>query len=207
MAAPTVPLEQEALALVDEAQGLTITTMQDYEQADAYLSRNKAMQRAWSDFTQPSVDAANAAADAARSVRDKILKPLREWEATIKATMLGWNRAQERHRQEAERQAQEDAQLQAALHAESAGNGQEAEAILNGQITTPPVILPPQPTTARAQVRENWTYRIVNAALIPREYLLVDEAKLRKVVKAMKGATRIPGIDAFDEGTIAAGRR
>src|SRR3990167_4908847 len=88
----TVELESQALALVDEAQGLVIADSESFHLADEYLTRNKQAQKAWLDFTQPTVDAANAAADAARGVRDRILKPLKEWEATIKGKMAAWNR-------------------------------------------------------------------------------------------------------------------
>ena len=51
--------------------------------------------------------------------------------------------------------------------------------------------------------RENWQFQILQADKLPREYLKPDEAKIRKVVKALKSDTNIPGIRVWDEGTIA----
>ena len=47
---------------------------------------------------------------------------------------------------------------------------------------------------AGMSVRKSWTYEIVDAGLVPREYLMVDEKKLAAVVKAMGEATNIPGV-------------
>ncbi len=42
--------------------------------------------------------------------------------------------------------------------------------------------------------RENWNWRVVNAAVIPREFLMVDEKKVNAFVGQWKGQTQIPGI-------------
>jgi hypothetical protein len=45
----------------------------------------------------------------------------------------------------------------------------------------------------------------VDPALVPREYLCVDDKKIAAVVRAMKGDTRIAGIEVYPD-TIAASR-
>jgi len=40
----------------------------------------------------------------------------------------------------------------------------------------------------------NWTFEVVDASLIPREYLMVDMIKIGKVVKALKQDTKILGV-------------
>lgn len=207
METQTVELESQALALVDEAQGLLIVTHEDLSMADQYLSRNKRMQRQWEELTQPAVDAANKSADAARAVRDRILNPLKEWERAIKAKMAAWRRVQEQQRLEAERRANEEARLAAAVDAEQAGDKEQAEAIIDNGAMVPPVILPPVvPAGTRAVFRKEWTYVIENEALIPREYLMVDTAKITQVVKAMKEQTKIPGVRPYPKDVVA-GRR
>jgi hypothetical protein len=63
------------------------------------------------------------------------------------------------------------------------------------------------PKVAGISMRENWKFRIVNEKLIPREYLKVDDVKIGAIVRALKGATNIPGIEAYNESIINAGRR
>lgn len=202
----TQTLESKALALVDEAKALQIVDQDSFELADSYLSRNKSMQKTWLDFTQPNVDAANAAADTAREIRDRVIVPLKEWERGIKSKMGAWHQEQERLRLEAERKANEEAKLAAAVEAEQSGEKAEADAILNGDVTVAPVILPAFRGTVKASFRENWTFKITDPSLIPREFLMPDMTKIGGVVKAMKGSTRIPGVQAYAEQVVA-GRR
>jgi len=55
---------------------------------------------------------------------------------------------------------------------------------------------------ANVSVVERWSWRITDAALIPREYLCPDEAKISGVVQAMKRDTTIPGIEAYPDNTL-----
>jgi hypothetical protein len=55
----------------------------------------------------------------------------------------------------------------------------------------------------KASFTEKWNFTITDETLIPREYLMVDEVKIRKVVKALKADTKIPGIRVFDEGGVS----
>lgn len=68
-----------------------------------------------------------------------------------------------------------------------------------------PVIDRTPPKIEAIKTREVWRFEITDPAAIPREYLLVDETKLRKVVGAMKGDTRIPGVRVYAEKQLAAG--
>ena len=58
-------------------------------------------------------------------------------------------------------------------------------------------------TEAGLTVREDWKFSIVDAALIPREYLIPDEKKIGRIVRAMKDATNIPGVRVYAEKGIA----
>ena len=55
----------------------------------------------------------------------------------------------------------------------------------------------------KASFTEKWNFTITDESLIPREYLMVDEVKIRKVVKALKADTKIPGVRVFDEGGVS----
>ena len=45
--------------------------------------------------------------------------------------------------------------------------------------------------------RDEWTYEITDATLLPLEYLMPDEKRIGGVVRAMRGATAIPGVRVF----------
>jgi hypothetical protein len=88
-----------------------------------------------------------------------------------------------------QREAEKEAQARAKA------TGQPVQAVVT--FTAPP------PAVAKTQgvgYTPEWGFKITNEALIPREYLMVDEKKIRAVVKAMKKLTNIPGVEAV-EGT------
>ena len=97
--------------------------------------------------------------------------------------------------------------MQEALEAEAQGETETADAIINEPAYVPPVVVAKTlPKVAGMSIRENWTFRIVNPNLIPREYLKVDEVKIGGVVRSLKEQCRIPGIEVYKESTVA-GRR
>jgi len=51
--------------------------------------------------------------------------------------------------------------------------------------------------TAKVSFRDNWTYEVINAAELPREYLCPDTAKINAAVKA--GKREIPGLRIFNQ--------
>jgi hypothetical protein len=51
--------------------------------------------------------------------------------------------------------------------------------------------------------RTVWKFRITDEAAVPREFLLVDEKRIGQIVRAMKGETKIPGIEAYPETVLA----
>lgn len=69
--------------------------------------------------------------------------------------------------------------------------------------TVPAVAVQESAKVTGISSRQNWKYEITDVALIPREYLMVNESAIGQVVKAMKENTSIPGIRAYNEGSIA----
>jgi hypothetical protein len=57
--------------------------------------------------------------------------------------------------------------------------------------------IPDEAATAGLVIREDWKFSIVDASLIPREYLVPDEKKIGRIVRALKGDANIPGVRAY----------
>lgn len=53
-----------------------------------------------------------------------------------------------------------------------------------------------------SSVRQVWNFEIVDAAQIPREYLMPDEKKLRAAVRSM-GVRAIPGVHIYEEANVS----
>jgi len=126
-------------------------------------------------------------------------------------------RERERLEREAREQAQaetrrlqqeaEDRRLASALDLEARGDVAGAEHLLSSPIPVPTVVAAPvfvpQPIAVAApkldgvSYRDDWDFELVDPALVPREFLIVDDKKVRGVVKAMRNMTNIPGVRAF----------
>jgi len=107
--------------------------------------------------------------------------------------------------------AAEDARLEEAARLEAAGDHEGARRKLEVPtpaplVVPPPTFVPPPPTSTVPKVaglhsREGWEFVIENAMLIPREFLMVDEVKVRKYVAAMGADAKIPGVAVVPKRT------
>jgi hypothetical protein len=109
---------------------------------------------------------------------------------------------QQREREERERRRRED-EDRAALEAaalEAAGDHALAASIVEEALAAPaPVVVLPDPTAGVEGLtfRRRWLWRPQNAALVPREFLCLDEKKISAYVRAMKGSGAIPGLEIY----------
>lgn len=108
---------------------------------------------------------------------------------------------QERQRLEAERLTNEAMGKVGEERMQTLEQARELE--MNAEQQAPIVVEMAIPKATSSHVRTNWTFEITDISLIPREYLVVDEKKIRSIVKAMQSATKIPGVRAYEEKTIA----
>lgn len=60
-----------------------------------------------------------------------------------------------------------------------------------------PAVMPTLPKVEGSYHREEWDIEIMDAKLIPVEYMVVDEQKIKRMVKAMDGKIEIPGVRNF----------
>jgi len=68
---------------------------------------------------------------------------------------------------------------------------------------TPAPVVPEAPKTEGLSMRDNWCFEVVDPMIVPRSYLMIDEAKLGKVVRALKGQISIPGVRIFNKPYMA----
>lgn len=84
-----------------------------------------------------------------------------------------------------------------------------AEQVLKSKMTEYRLTLPENSVSttrtpdAKATFVKVWKHRVLDANLVPREYLVVDDAKISRVVKA--GMRTIPGIEIYEEEQVRAG--
>lgn len=217
---------ERALTWPQRAGALTIQSPDSYTEAGEMLKGIKALRKEVDAAFDPIITAAHAAHREACSQKKRAETPLAEAETILKRGLIAYDTEQERIRRIEERRLQELArleqearQLAEAAELERQANAatdlteayqmrHEAEALLDAPIVAPVVVLERStPKVSGISYREVWRFRVTDAATIPREYLAVDEQKIGGVVRAMKGATAIPGIEVYPEKVASAGSR
>ena len=163
---------------VDEADKLLRGRVLVYQQeqarkAEAERQRLEAIQR--------------AAEDEARRQALEVTKKLEE-AARLEALEAGGRDA-----------AAAQAALDAALQAEEEATARRQEAL--ALVVPPPLAKTVSTALGAATVRKVWTFRVVALSAVPREYLLVDEPKVRKAIAG--GARDIPGLVIYQEEALS----
>lgn len=212
----TTTVEREGLALVTRSREFAVVDAPSYAAAGEFLAGIiKVYRRNVATLCDPAVEAAHAAHKAAVAMRKKLDAPADEAERVVKTAMLTWRAAERRRAAEAQRAADDAArkdaearQLEEAAAAERAGDHAAAEALAAAPTFVPPVLVAPTiPKVEGISARKTWDFRVTNLAAVPREYLLLDAVKVRKIVQAMGAQTAIPGVEVFERSGINAGAR
>lgn len=81
---------------------------------------------------------------------------------------------------------------------------QEAEAKRAAAAMMPAaVVVQDAPKAAGVSTRKTWKFRVDDVTKLPAQYLIADEKKIGKVVRALGGDTDIPGITVWSEDVVA----
>jgi hypothetical protein len=119
-----------------------------------------------------------------------------------------WLAEQEKIKAEAEARRVAEEALRKAAVLEAKGQNEKAEQVLNKaaaqetkiaetiKVNSIAAAMPiPEPVkTIGISTREDWDIELIDIDLVPRDYLVFDDVKARKVVRASKGAVQIPGV-------------
>lgn len=219
--------EREAKAILEVAQAYVIDSPEMATAAAEELGSIKAKQKKLDEvrlsMTRPLDEAKKRIMDLFRGPQDLLAKA----ETTIKAA-IGTYQAEERRKAEEARRAAEEAARQErerleaerkaaeeAAKAAAAAGDEEAAAAAQAQAVVlaaeaevvehlAPAVVEQPTKLAGIATRQDWDFEIVDEAAIPREFLVVDEKKVRAYVKAMKSDAKIPGVRVFAKEVIAA---
>jgi len=211
----TKQLEIEVSNISQQAMAMTVTDIVSYQEAGRVLLAFKEMDKNIKTYFKPLKDAADKAHKAICDREKEELAKLSPGLNYLNKAMTAYNiEAGRKRREEEERlrqiavKAEEEERLQAAIQAEKEGEPEVAEAILSESVYVPPPIVETQaPKIAGLTMRDNWKFLIIDEKLIPREYLMPDEIKIGKVVRALKEKTAIAGIKAYSDKNIGGARQ
>ena len=232
-------IENGRASLLVAAQELVVDSLDSEKTAWEIVNAIGAFEKAIVADFKPSKTGAHGAWKAICAQEAGHLDRLKEPGKIVRAKLSTWEGEKRRIQAEIERKAREEAErataelrrlaqeqaqkeaeerrLAEAVAAEEAGDTAAAEELLEAPVEAAPVIVPtivapvmsaPKVEGAGAMV-ETWKFEITDPQAIPREYLSVNESAIGKVVQALKGETKIPGVRVYStlEARRTGGRR
>lgn len=210
-----VELEQQGTSLVDAATALLITTPAVYERACAMLLDAKAGLKSCDEAFDGDIARWHDGHKQALATKAKYAAPFKQIETILKPRIGSYLAVEEQKRREAERKAQEAAQLQEAVDAEQRGDKTGMEDALNGRGVVSIRVPSAAPKVSGIAQRENWSAQVddlmqlvkaVAAGQVPPEVLLPNMVVLNQQARSLKQSLKYPGVRAICVNTVAAGR-
>ncbi len=218
-AEPTIENEQKssAMKILEQARYLNITSAADYEAAAEFAKQVKALSKRIKDYWAPLKKAARDAWQSLVDREKELLKPLEQAEAEVKTKMAAYQRKvqeEERAARElAEKLKREEAErlLAEAAKAAEQGNEMESEILLaQAEImeASQPAVQMQTPKATGVSTRTLYRARIIDESKVPVEVAgvvirPVDLAAINKLAQASKGKVQIPGIEIYEEQSVA----
>lgn len=217
-----VRVEDQALALVDEARSLVIADEPSYQNAALWLrERCKAVLAKVDAVFDPIIRKAHEAHKEAVAQKRIVAAPIEEAERVVKGAIGSYLREQERIRLELQRKADESARklaeeeaLMRAEALEAAGRNEEAEEVISRPLAPMPILASRSiPKAAGVTRRTNFRAEVTDLRALVRhvanhpEHLNLLQANgpsLNQLAKAMKGDLSIPGVRVVADDVVSA---
>lgn len=201
----THELIAKANDLTGQAQMLEIVDNDTYELAGKLAVEIKEWIKVVEGKFAESCDAAFKAHRAITAFRNDTLKPYQAAQEAVNAAMGDYRRQVQAKRQQEAAKAQAEALRKAEearkkeIEAAKAAGDKEGAKNLKAAPLAPVVVAiktPEPPNVKGVTVRKVWKFTVIDPLKVPRQYLVVDEVAVRKVVNALGANHGIPGISA-----------
>jgi hypothetical protein len=206
----TPKVEAEAGALVLRARSiLTVESRGDYEATVSVLRDLKTVYQRAMDFFEPMRKAADEAKKRVLEARAKITDPLAVEEGRLKRLGSIFLQADARRRNEQEakllaeqRRLEERSREKQAKALDKAGETEAAAGIRAQPIQVAPIIVE-KPKVEGSAERTVWKFEVIDASLIPREFMRPDEQAIGGYVRSARERASIPGVRVYSESSMA----
>uniref|UniRef100_A0A6M3K273 Uncharacterized protein n=1 Tax=viral metagenome TaxID=1070528 RepID=A0A6M3K273_9ZZZZ len=200
-------VETQSLAIPERAQAIVINSSRAMVEADYFKKAIKGLIKEIDLCFEPLASKAFQAHRAITAKWKETKQPLIDADSLITAKAKAYLREEENKRIEEERRLreiarkqEEERRLDEAIELEREGNKEEAQAMLDEPIVIiTPVVQSSAPKLDNRMYRKNWKWRIVDMDKIPREYMTTNDVAINGLVRSLKGACKIDGIEVYEE--------
>ncbi len=205
-----IELEQQALTVADEAKAIVIRDQHTHDLAAEKLIGIRELIKQINNTFDPHIKAANDEHKKLIATKKKVLGVLPDADSILVKAISHWEWEQDRLRREAQERAmaearkrEEEERLKLAEIAQKQGASAETvdEILETPMPVQAPIVAPAFQRTAglSAPRKPVYRWRVLDESRIPRTYLKIDEPKINGVVRAMGAATKIDGIEIYED--------
>jgi hypothetical protein len=206
-------LKQNSLSIASQAQALKVVDHETYERMAEFVLTLRKMVKYFEDLYRPRIRQADEVTEGLRKDMRKLQEPARTAQIygdrqlaaydALQARIAEQKRLKEQAEKD-EREKQQKQELSDLLR--KLGEVESADEVLTAPSEEPPVFIPKDtPRVAGLTYREDWKFEIAEPDALPREYLMPDEVKIGRVVRALRNTTNIPGVRVYSV-RVAIGR-
>jgi hypothetical protein len=201
------PIDDRVTVSVAQTQGVTVTDARSYALAGEHLQGLAALEKEIEAYFRDDKSRAYQLWQSQCKKEKAALTLVQAAGQRLRGERQTWKAEQDRLLREAEQreslvaqQRERDRLAAEAELLEQQGMNSLAEAVYEEAISAPaPVVVLPSVVPKDLPKRTLYKWRVVNAAMVPRDYLVLDETRLTRYAAAMKGAARVPGIQFYTE--------
>lgn len=200
--------------VIAEVKGFTaIASADQYSRVATLRGLIKDMGAKIKAYHQPAIDSAKTHLDLLKKELSDKIDPLDTEYKRLGGLLVTFDQEQQRIKRQKEleieaaqrKAAQEEKERLAKLAAEM-GDKKLAKEIQKAPVEVAPVVVTadvPSSKDTGVTFREDWVnFECTDLKKVPLEYHLLNEVAVRKVVRALKGATNIPGIKVLPPNKI-----
>ena len=197
-----------------QAQNPVVQHDGDVSKAAAIIKGIKGLIDKVKESYDPVIERAHAAHKEAIAQRDKYLKPLMETKKKYEVAITQYGLEKEAEQRRIEREANErlakvaeEERLALLARAEKSGDDWEKVVLVEKAQAIVPITVETQKKVVEEKgvvIRKTWKARVIDEALIPRQYLEVDMYALNQVAK-IEGVRKagVPGVEFFEEASTS----
>jgi len=188
---------EEALKLLEYAESRVITTVEDVKLATDDLSVISKLKKAMLEKRKSLLELLKAQSDAIRDTYNYLMAPVLEADKITRDKMLDFDMEQRRIQQE---QEEINRKRQEAAEAEMRLKGELTESVNLVEVTKAPETV--RTDMGLSTTTDRWKYRVDNPDLLPREYMIPDDAMLSVIAKKHHDKKPVPGVTFYNDPFI-----
>lgn len=211
--------DEEQVKALEWLRTFDVETADDVRQLDGLCVKAKEHEKKGEDLFREAIEDAHQTHKGLLAKLKTYVSAAVEFRKIAKEKIWTWEREQEKIRQAEEQKLQAQAkelednrQLAEAQLAEDAGDHEAAQEIVNRPVQTPVIVLPKSTPKRETTISGIWTFRYVDKAgkpidflqatklnLVPHEYWMIDNTAIGQIGRARKGNVSIPGVEFYQK--------